>query len=131
MSGRDSVMEGQLTTAGPNMCSHRAAVAHVSGLSSAATILAVVAKFQMFRGRAIGHGLCDHQRQGVPRSSRTLDSVRSHALFVVVMLSVGRSMGLGRLRGIAHSGVKRVFLSQVAIFTLRQMCVWRFHPGHR
>ena len=34
--------------------------------------------------------------------------------FVVVILCVGGSMGMG-LRGIAHSGVKCVFLSQVAL----------------
>ena len=35
--------------------------------------------FKMLCGRAIGHGLCDLRRQGVPHSSRTLFSVRSHA----------------------------------------------------
>ena len=57
--------------AGPNVCSHRAVVAHVSGPSPTATIFAVVEKFQLLCGRAIGHGLCDPQRQGVPNSSRT------------------------------------------------------------
>ena len=48
-----------------------AVVAHVSGLSAPATTLAVVAHFQMLCGTAIGHGLSDPQRQGVPHSSHT------------------------------------------------------------
>ena len=77
---------------GPNVCSHRAVVAHVSGISPTATILAVLAKFQMFRGRAVGHGLCDPQ--GVPQSSRTFVSVRLRTCFVVVMLNITLTDGI-------------------------------------
>ena len=82
--------------AGPNVCSHRAVVAHESGLSPTATILLVVGNFQMYCGRAIGHGLCHAQRHGVPHSS--------HRRALLSWCSVlARQMGLS-LRGNAQSG---------------------------
>ena len=65
---------------------------------------------------------CDPQRQGVPCSSRTFVSVRSHACFVVVMLKYGPHSQISIIWEVVGTSTRAVACTAKSCTSTRTVC---------